>query len=118
MRSRAGAPTKSSITYADIFLEKKVEFALEEVIRGTIGNNGIILMLLKHYNISVHRTGELIIFHITMAILLLLFGTDNRTPGTVNFAITPITVDIPYPEAEKLVSPILHYRQFLLILAN
>jgi hypothetical protein len=105
VRSRAGAPTKTSITYADIFLEKKVEFALEghawydwkqwyyfdptkALQYFSTQNRGA-------YNISYNNGNPFITF----------FGTDNKTPGTVNFAITPTTVDLPYPEAEKLVSP-------------
>ena len=105
VRSRAGAPTKTSITYADIFLEKKVEFALEghawydwkqwyyfdpakALQYFSTQNRGT-------YNISYNNGSPFITF----------FGSDNRTPGTVNFAITATTVDLPYPEAEKLVSP-------------
>jgi starch-binding outer membrane protein, SusD/RagB family len=105
VRSRAGAPTKTSINYADIFLEKKVEFALEGHAwydwkqwyyfdpanalqyfstqdRGT-------------YNISYNKGNPFITF----------FGSDNRTPGTLTYPITQSSADLPYPEAEKLVSP-------------
>ena len=105
VRSRAGAPTKTSITYSDIFLEKKVEFALEghawydwkqwyyfdpakAIQYFSAQNRGT-------YNISYNNGNPFITF----------FGSDNRTPGTVNFPITSTTVDLPYPEAEKLVSP-------------
>jgi len=105
VRSRAGAPTKTSITYADIFLEKKVEFALEghawydwkqwyyfDPTRAlqyfTTQNRGA-------YNISYNKGNPFITF----------FSSDNRTPGTVSYPITPSTADLPYPEAEKLVSP-------------
>jgi len=105
VRSRAGAPTKTSITYADIFLEKKVEFALEghawydwkqwyyfdpakALQYFSTQNRGA-------YNISYNNGNPFITF----------FGSDNKNPGTVNYPITSTTADLPYPEAEKLVSP-------------
>jgi hypothetical protein len=105
VRSRAGVPTKTSITYADIFLEKKIEFALEghawydwkqwyyfDPAKATqyfsTQDRGA-------YNISYNNGNPFITF----------FGSDNKTPGTLSYAITPTTVDLPYPEAEKLVSP-------------
>ncbi|HEV8284273.1 MAG TPA: RagB/SusD family nutrient uptake outer membrane protein [Chitinophagaceae bacterium] len=105
VRSRAGAPTKTSITFADIFLEKKVEFAFEghtwydwkqwyyfdpakAIQYFSTQNRG-------PYNISYNNGNPFITF----------FGPDNRTPGTVTYAITSATADLPYPEAEKLVAP-------------
>lgn len=105
VRSRAGAPIKTAITYNDIFLEKKVEFALEghawydwkqwyyfDPVKATqyfsTQNRGA-------YNISYNNGNPFITF----------FGLDNKTPGFVSFAITSNTVDLPYPESEKLVSP-------------
>jgi starch-binding outer membrane protein, SusD/RagB family len=107
VRSRAGVAPKSSITYADIFLEKKIEFAFEgnawydwkqwyyfdpakALQYFSTQNRG-------SYNISYNNGNPFITF----------FGTDNKTPGTVNYPITPATVDLPYPEAELLVSPAL-----------
>jgi len=105
VRSRAGAPAKTSITFADIFLEKKVEFALEgnawydwkrwyyfDPTRAlqyfSTQNRGA-------YNISYNKGNPFITF----------FGSDNRTSGAVTYPITSTTADLPYPEAEKLVSP-------------
>lgn len=107
VRARAGVAPKSSITYDDIFLEKKIEFAFEghawydwkqwyyfDPTRAlqyfSTQNRG-------NYNIS-YNNGEPFITY---------FGQDNLTPGTVTYPITTATVDLPYPEAEVLVSPAL-----------
>ena len=105
VRSRAGASTKTSITYADIFLEKKIEFALEghawydwkawyyfdpskAMQYFSTQNRGT-------YNISYNNGNPFITF----------FGSDNKAPGSVTYPIVPTAADLPYPEAEKLVSP-------------
>jgi len=104
VRSRAGATTKTSITYDDIFLEKKVEFAFEghawydwkqwyyfdptkAIQYFSTQNRG-------SYNISYNNGDPFVTY----------FNNDNVTPGTVTFPITPQTVDLPYPEAELLVA--------------
>jgi starch-binding outer membrane protein, SusD/RagB family len=106
-RSRPGASIKSSITYADIFLEKKVEFAFEghewydwkqwyyfdpanAINYFSTQNRG-------NYNISFNQGDPFVTY----------FGTDNSTPGTVNYPITPQTADLPYPETELVSSPAL-----------
>jgi hypothetical protein len=105
VRTRAGVAPKTSITYNDIFLEKKIEFALE-------GNewydwkqwyyfdpaNALQYFSTQNrgnYNISYNNGNPFITF----------FGTDNMTPGTVAYPITPQTADVPYPESELLVTP-------------
>ncbi len=107
VRIRAGVAPKTSITYADIFQEKKVEFAFE-------GNewydwkqwyyfdptNALQYFSTQDrgtYNISYNNGDPFITF----------FGTDSKTPGTVNYPITPSTVDVPYPETSLLVTPAL-----------
>ena len=35
------------------------------------------------------------------------FGQDNQTPGTVKYTITEDKADLPYPESELLVAPVL-----------
>src|SRR5215203_3322181 len=105
VRSRAGAPTKSSITYSDIFLEKKVEFALEGhawydwktwyYFDPTKAMQYFSTQDRGTYNISYNNGNPFITF----------FGSDNRTPGTLTYPIVPTAADLPYPEAEKLVSP-------------
>ncbi|MEO7048574.1 MAG: RagB/SusD family nutrient uptake outer membrane protein, partial [Ferruginibacter sp.] len=105
VRTRAGIPAKTSITYADIFQEKKVEFAFE-------GNawydwkqwyyfdptNALQYFSSQDrgpYNISYNNGNPFITY----------FAPDNKTPGTVTYPITPSTVDAPYPEASLLVTP-------------
>jgi hypothetical protein len=105
VRSRAGAPTKTSITYDDIFLEKKVEFAIEGhawydwktwyYFNPTRAIQYFNTQDRGNYNISYNNGNPFITF----------FGPDDKTPGKVTFTITPNTVDLPYPEAEKQVSP-------------
>jgi hypothetical protein len=106
VRSRAGAYTKSSISYADLLLERKIEFAFEghawydwktwyyfdpndALQYFTTQNRGL-------YNITPNGGNPFITF----------LGT-NDLPGTVNYTITPQTADLPYPEAESLVAPAL-----------
>jgi len=107
VRIRAGVAPKTSITYADIFQEKKIEFAFE-------GNawydwkqwyyfdptNALQYFSSQDrgpYNISYNNGNPFITF----------FGTDNMTPGTVTYPITVNTVDAPYPETSLLVTPAL-----------
>ena len=105
VRSRAGASTKSSITYDDIFLEKKVEFAFEGhawydwkqwyYFDQARALNYFSTQDRGSYNISYNNGNPFVTF----------FKQDNVTPGTLSYPITPATVDLPYPEAEVLVAP-------------
>ncbi len=105
VRSRAGASTKSSLTYDDIFLEKKIEFAFEGhawydwkqwyYFDPTKAINYFSTQDRGNYNISYNNGDPFITF----------FNQDNATPGTLTYPITPATVDLPYPEAEVLVAP-------------
>jgi hypothetical protein len=105
VRSRAGASTKSSITYDDIFLEKKIEFAFEGhawydwkqwyYFDQARALNYFSTQDRGYYNISYNNGNPFVTF----------FKQDNVTPGTVTYPITPATVDLPYPEAEILVAP-------------
>jgi hypothetical protein len=107
VRTRAGVASKTSITYADIFLEKKIEFAFEghewydwkqwyyfdqsnALQYFSTQNRG-------NYNISYNQGNPFITY----------FGTDNQAPGTVNYAITPNTADLSYPEVELSTAPAL-----------
>ena len=107
VRTRAGVSPKTSITYADIFLEKKIEFAFEghewydwkqwyyfdqsnALQYFSTQNRG-------NYNISYNQGNPFITY----------FGTDNQAPGTVNYPITPNTADLPYPEVELSTAPAL-----------
>jgi hypothetical protein len=106
VRARAGVAPKASISFADIFLEKKIEFAFEgheyydwkqwyyfdptnALAYFSTQNRGT-------YNITYNGGNSFITF----------FGS-NGLPGTVNYTVTPQTADLPYPEAEDLVTPAL-----------
>ncbi|KAA9035684.1 RagB/SusD family nutrient uptake outer membrane protein [Ginsengibacter hankyongi] len=105
VRLRAGIAPKSSITYADIFQEKKVEFAFEGnawydwkqwyYFDPTKALQYFSTQDRGPYNISYNNGNPFITF----------FGPDNKTPGTVTYPITPNTVDAPYPETSLLVTP-------------
>ncbi len=107
VRTRAGVSPKTSISYADIFLEKKIEFAFEghewydwkqwyyfdqanALQYFSMQNRG-------NYNISYNQGNPFITY----------FGTDNQAPGTVNYPITPNTADLSYPEVELSTAPAL-----------
>ena len=106
VRTRAGLTAKTSITYLDLVQEKKAEFAFEghawydwkewyyfdptdAIAYFSNQNRGT-------YSIAYNAGHPFITF----------FGADGK-PGTVTYPITPQTVDLPYPEAELLVSPAL-----------
>jgi hypothetical protein len=106
VRSRAGAYTKSSISFADLLLERKIEFAFEghawydwktwyyfdptdALQYFSTQNRGL-------YNITPNGGNPFITF----------LGA-NDLAGTVNYTITPQTADLPFPEAESLVAPAL-----------
>ena len=107
VRSRAGATTKTSISYADLMTERKVEFAFEghswydwktwyyfdptdAIAYFSNQNRGT-------YNITYNGGHSFISF----------FGSNGLPPGTVTYPITPQTADLPYPEAESLSAPAL-----------
>jgi starch-binding outer membrane protein, SusD/RagB family len=107
VRSRAGAYTKSSISYADLVMERKVEFAFEghawydwktwyyfdpndAINYFSTQNRGL-------YNITFNGGNPFISF----------IGANGLAPGTVNYQIKTSTADLPFPEAEDLVSPAL-----------
>ena len=105
VRARAGVAPKTSITYDDIFLEKKIEFALEGnewydwkqwyYFDPTKALQYFSTQNRGNYNISYNNGNPFITF----------FGSDNMTPGKVTYPITPQTADLPYPESELLVTP-------------
>jgi hypothetical protein len=105
VRSRAGVAPKASITYADLFLERKVEFAFEghefydwktwyyfnpaaALAYFSTQNRG-------NYNISYNQGHPFITY----------FAADNFTTGVVNYQITANTADLPFPESELIVTP-------------
>jgi len=107
IRTRAGLTTKASITFADILAEKKAEFAFEghayydwkewyyfdptdALAYFSNQNRG-------NYNITYNGGNSFITF----------FGSNGLPPGPVTYPVTVQTANLPYPEAELLVSPAL-----------
>ena len=109
VRTRAGIATKASITYADIFQEKKIEFAFEgqawydwkqwyyfdpagALQYFSMQNRG-------QYNISPNNGNPFVTY----------FNDANipETIGERHYTITSNNVDLPYPESDLLVAPIL-----------
>jgi starch-binding outer membrane protein, SusD/RagB family len=105
VRTRAGVAPKTSISYADIFLEKKIEFAFEGhewydwkqwyYFDQTNALQYFSMQNRGNYNISYNQGSPFITY----------FGTDNQAPGSVNYPITPNTADLSYPEVELSTAP-------------
>ena len=109
VRIRAGVAPKSSIAFTDLMQERKIEFAFEghawydwkqwyyfdptsAMQYYSTQNRGL-------YNITYNNGNPFVTYF-----------DDTNNPhalGTRTYTITPTTVDLPYPEAELLVAPIL-----------
>ena len=107
VRSRAGAYTKSSISYADLLLERKIEFAFE-------GHAWYDWKTWYYFDpndalnyFSTQNRGEYNITYNGGNTFISYLGSNGLAPGTVNYTIKQQTADLPYPEAESLVSPAL-----------
>ena len=104
VRTRAGVATKTSITYDDIFLEKKIEFAFEGhtwydwkewyYFNPTAAKNYYNAQNRGTYNISYNNGSPFVTY----------FGA-NGLPGEVHYTITDATADLQYPESEILSAP-------------
>ena len=109
VRTRAGVAPKTSITYADIFQEKKIEFAFEghawydwktwyyfdptnALQYFNNQNRGV-------YNISYNNGNPFVTY--------LNDANNPATLGAHNYTLSADKVDLPYPEAELLVAPVL-----------
>lgn len=109
VRQRAGIAPKSSITYADIFLEKKIEFAFEghawydwkqwyyfdptdAIQYFSTQNRGV-------YNISYNNGSPFITY--------LNDATNPAAIGPHYYPMTPAAADLPFPESELIVAPAL-----------
>lgn len=102
VRTRAGMPTKSSITFDDIFLEKRIETVFE-------GIYWYELMRLYYFNpskakamINAQNKGSYTLTHVT--------GTDlprqyTVTYNKVTYPVTDATMYLPLPEAELVKAP-------------
>jgi hypothetical protein len=109
VRTRAGVAPKQSIAYSDLLQERKVEFAFEghawydwkqwyyfdptdALQYYSTQNRGV-------YNITYNNGNPFATY---------FDNTNNpQALGSRTYAITPSTVDLPYPESELLVAPIL-----------
>src|SRR6185312_17218386 len=107
VRIRAGVAPKTSITYADLVLERKIEFAFEgrtwydwktwyyfdpasAMQYFNTQNRGV-------YNISPNNGAPFVTYF-----------NDATSPSAVGpryYTITPAKVDLPFPESELLVAP-------------
>ena len=106
VRTRAGVAPKTSITYADIFLEKKIEFAFEgnewydwKQWYYFDPNNAIQYFSTQNrgnYNISYNNGNPFVTY----------FNGQDTNPANWNgnYPMTPQTADLPYPEAELISS--------------
>ena len=106
VRQRAGVSSKSSITYADIFLEKKIEFAFE-------GNAWYDWKqwyyfdpsnALKYFN-TQNRGVYNISYNGSPFITYLNDATNPATLGPRYYTMTAAATDLPYPEADLIVAP-------------
>ncbi|HEY4110885.1 RagB/SusD family nutrient uptake outer membrane protein [Puia sp.] len=106
VRKRAGIASKTSISYMDILWERKVEFAFE----GHAWYDWKTWYYFDPANalawFSNQDRGNYNITYNGGNSFLTVFGADGY-PGTVSYPITPQTADLPYPESELLVAPIL-----------
>ena len=106
VRTRAGVAPKASVSYADIFLEKKIEFAFEghawydwkqwyyfdpsdALSYFSNQNRG-------YYNISYNNGSPFVTY---------LTATSPETIGATNYTLSAANTDLPYPESELLVAP-------------
>lgn len=107
VRQRAGVTPKNSITYSDIFLEKKIEFAFEgnawydwkqwyyfdpanALKYFNNQNRGV-------YNISYNNGNPFITY--------LNDATNPASIGPRYYTMTAAATDLPYPEADLVVAP-------------
>jgi hypothetical protein len=106
VRVRAGIAPRTSLTYADIFLEKKIEFALEGrawydwkqwyYFDPSDALNYYSTQDRGRYNISYNNGDPFVTFY------------NDATPlsaGVVNYHITSAIADLPIPEAELKTAP-------------
>lgn len=106
VRTRAGVPSRSSLTYGDIFQEKKIEFALEGkawydwkqwyYFDPTAAMQYYSTQNRGNYNISYNNGDPFVTFF------------NDHTPmtaGVVNYHITSAIADLPFPEAEAKQAP-------------
>lgn len=108
VRTRAGVPPKTSISFADIFQEKKVEFAFEGVAWYDWKRWYYFDPANAKQYFNTQNRGFYNIQYNGGRYLITYYKADNSTSGTVNYTITDNTVDLPVPESELVTSPSLN----------
>jgi hypothetical protein len=107
VRLRAGVAPKTSITYADIFLEKKVEFAFE-------GHAWYDWKQWYYFNptaaLDYYNNQDRGTYNITYngGHPFVTYFNDANNPQTIgerHYTITADKADLPYPEADLLIAP-------------
>lgn len=107
VRQRAGVAPKTSITYADIFLEKKIEFAFE-------GHAWYDWKQWFYFNptaaLDYYNNQDRGTYNITYngGHPFVTYFNDANNPQTVgerHYTITADKADLPYPEADLLIAP-------------
>ncbi|HWB92345.1 MAG TPA: RagB/SusD family nutrient uptake outer membrane protein, partial [Puia sp.] len=110
VRSRAGAFTKSYISYADLLLERKIEFAFEGrawcdwktwyYFDPTDALNYFSTQDRGLYSLTYNGGNSFATYFNSNG-----YPNSDGTAGSVTYPITANTVDLPYPESESLVAP-------------
>jgi len=107
VRQRAGVAPKTSITYADIFLEKKIEFAFE-------GHAWYDWKQWFYFNptaaLDYYNNQDRGTYNITYngGHPFVTYFNDANNPQTIgerHYTITADKADLPYPEADLLIAP-------------
>ncbi len=107
VRQRAGVEPKTSITYADIYQEKKIEFAFEGhqwydwkqwyYFEPQAALNYFNTQNRGTYNITYNEGDPFVTFFND--------ATNPQTVGKRTYDITTVKADLPYPESDLRVSP-------------
>ena len=107
VRTRAGVEPKTSITYADIFLEKKIEFAFEghawyDWKQWYYFNPNAALDYYSNQNRGTYN----ITYNGGNPFVTYFNDADNpQTIGERHYVITADKADLPYPESDLLIAP-------------
>ena len=107
VRIRAGIAPKTAVTYADLTLERKIEFAFEGkawydwktwyYFDPTNALNYFNTQNRGVYNLTYNGGNSFVTY--------LDDATNPATVGPRYYTITPAKADLPYPEVELLVAP-------------
>jgi hypothetical protein len=110
VRTRAGTYTKNSISYSDLILERKIEFAYEGrawedwktwyYFDPTDALNYFSTQNRGLYSLTYNGGNMFATYFNANG-----YPNSDGSNGSVTYAITPNTVDLPYPESESLAAP-------------